>query len=145
MMFSFLIKNKKFLPLMSLLIQSMNYLLAVNSIDDIGSATFINHSNSNIQNIIQEVEKDFNYNDLSREEISFKKMPFINCNRKIFCNADWIDLLRSNDSNYLNSEIFANYSNIVSRVNFILNFLSKLFPTIQILMNIYFQTVLKQL
>lgn len=66
----------------------MSYLISVHSIDDIGNIAPINNLNLNVQNHIQDNKKDFNYNDLSIKEISAKKMPFINRNRKVFCNSN---------------------------------------------------------
>lgn len=59
-----------------------------------------NPINSGIQPILGENKKDFNYSDLSIKDLANMKMPYINCNRKIFCNTmfDLIDLFNSSDS-----------------------------------------------
>lgn len=69
---------------MNLLVQKISCLLFVHSIEQINNIELTNHYHPNIVDVI----KDFNFIELSTEEISTKKMPFINCNRKIFCNSD---------------------------------------------------------
>lgn len=82
---------------------------------------------SSTQNNIQEIEQDFNYNELSFEAISAKRMPCINCNRKVFCNSDvnWIDLFKSSNLN-LYKEFIENRHNIFSRLHFILTCTNKM-------------------
>lgn len=103
---------------MNLLIQYMIYLLLVHSIDDIDNRI----STKNPESDIKEDEKDFDYNDLTIEEISLKKIPFINCNRKVFCNSDidLIYLVRSTNID-INMEIFGKYNMIVETITFIQN------------------------
>lgn len=82
----------------------IEFLLFARSIDNAGdsgsSSEQIIHQFENID--ISEDAEDFSYSGKSMYEISCKKLPFINCNRKIFCNSDF-DLIGIYQSNEINS------------------------------------------
>lgn len=84
-------------------------------------------SNTDIQHTELKDKKDFNYADLSIISLSKVKMPYINCNRSIFCKMglDFIDLFQGGSINMLN--IFKNGSHdIVMRVSYIIMSFEKL-------------------
>lgn len=87
----------------SLLSLVIAYVLFIQTIDNPkGSESLENlkqileQENPTIEFNIEKEEKDFNYSILSLLDISNKRMPYINCNRKIFCSGqyDLIDLIK---------------------------------------------------
>lgn len=105
---------------MNLLMQILNYLLIVYSIDN-NNALLLNNSNLDVQNNLQEDKIDFNFNDISTEDLALTTFPFINCNRNIFCiSDDLIHLLKSSDIDLV-KVIRRNRSEILIKLFFIEN------------------------
>lgn len=102
--------------------KSMYCLLFVYSIDDLDKIELENHSVFDIQTYIEETKMDFNYNDFSIAEISIKKIPYVNCNRKVFCNSDvdLIDIFKSKNIN-LTKEISERRYEVDAKLYFIKN------------------------
>lgn len=89
----------------------------LNESDDISKTELENYQNLDIQ----DEEKDFNYNDLLTKDLSIKKLPFINRNRKVFCNSDgdFIDLMTPPSEPKLYNAISQNFIEIKSLLSFI--------------------------
>lgn len=98
----------------------MSHLLFSSTIDDVKHTKSTHYSKLIIQNNMQEDEKDFNYNDLLSEGISVKKMPFINCNRRVFCNSDtdFIDLLEPTNID-IYKDFYGNIDDILTKLYFV--------------------------
>lgn len=79
------------------------FLLFARSVDNINVTGLSNeHMMPNYMRVdpdIHSVIEDFNYFDVPIDIIAKKKLPFINHNRKIFCNSDLLDIHQSKDFN----------------------------------------------
>lgn len=76
------------------------------------------HSNSQIHSDIPEEMRDFDYKITPLDSIANKKMPYINNNRKIFCNNSTFDLnnlLKLENSEFIEN-LLSNYDNIINRI-----------------------------
>lgn len=108
------------------------FLLHTKSIDDENYNTLKvleiveGHSNSQIKSDIAEDMRDFDYKATSISSIANKKMPYINCNRNIFCNKigfDLNDLLKPENTEFVKNlqsithDIINRISNIITIIN----------------------------
>lgn len=103
----------------------MIYILFIHSIDDVDRPESINFQHLDEEDSIKVDGRDFNYDDLSMEELSAIRMPFINCNRKVFCNYDFNWALQSKfyGINLSKDVIVENYDEIIARLSFILSYI----------------------
>lgn len=100
--------------------QNMNLLIFAHSVEYINHMTLTDYPSLVVQNNIRKDEDDFIYNGLSTKEMSEMTIPFINCNRKVFCSpsVDLISLFKLASTNIFKN-IFEMYDAITVRLNFI--------------------------
>lgn len=84
-------------------------------------------TNLDIQPTLVDNAKDFNYTNLSIESLANMKMPYINCNRKMFCNTefDLIDLFNLEEIN-LKKELLVGENSLLYKIFFVQCELNKL-------------------
>lgn len=98
--------------------------------DRIFETEALTHMLSNASDINVNINhaKDFDFQNLTRQELKNKKMPFINCNRKVFCNSDFdlVDLFILDGKNLV-EEFKSSIKDIILDLESIIKIMKKLF------------------